>query len=199
MNTVSGSAPPTRKTLALCVAAAAAAATLLMLAVILPAEFHYDPLGIGKATGLLGLSAPAAGRPPPGGAAVAAAVARFYPGTLRSDTVVIPLAAAGDRAHGDEREWKVRMRTGQTLVYSWTVAAPEGEFYADFHGQSDPVPKVLVQSYRQGMETASHGALTAPFDGIHGWFLQNQSARPVVVHLTLSGFYNMRPDPYAPE
>lgn len=38
-----------------------------------------------------------------------------------------------------------------------------------------------------------------PFDGIHGWYLQNQLALPVVVHLKLSGFYTLRRDPYASE
>jgi hypothetical protein len=29
----------------------------------------------------------------------------------------------------------------------------------------------------------------APFDGIHGWYFQNQSDKKVVVHLKLSGFF----------
>jgi hypothetical protein len=33
----------------------------------------------------------------------------------------------------------------------------------------------------------------APFDGIHGWYFQNQSDKKVVVHLKLSGFYELDP------
>jgi hypothetical protein len=39
--------------------------------------------------------------------------------------------------------------------------------------------------------------LTAPFDGVHGWYLQNQSDHPVVVRLQLAGFYTPSRDPYA--
>lgn len=186
--------PPSRRQLLWMIAAALLAAAALLLAVVLPAELHLDPLGTGKATGLLRLSAPA-GSP---AAAPAQATARFYPVAFRSDTVDIPLAPGGAMGK-DELEWKVRMQAGQSLVYSWTVDAAPDEFYADFHSQSDDKPRPVVQSHLAGMGSASHGMLVAPFDGIHGWYLQNQSAGPVVVHLRLSGFYTMRPVPTAPE
>lgn len=174
-------------------------AGLVVLGAILPAEFHRDPLGIGKATGLLGLSAPAEVQLDAKQIASGSAAAHFYPSAFRSDEVEIPIAAGGDVKRGDELEWKVRMKAGDTLVYSWSVEAPEEEFYSDFHSQSDPAPEVQVVSYKEGVGASSHGAMTAPFAGIHGWYLQNQSVKPVVVHLKLSGFYEMRPDPYAPE
>lgn len=59
--------------------------------------------------------------------------------------------------------------------------------------------KLVVQSYLAGIATSSNGVLRPPFDGIHGWYLQNQLALPVVVHLKLSGFYTLRRDPYASE
>lgn len=184
---------PSRPQLLRMLAIATALAALILFAVVLPAEFHRDPLGTGQLTGLMGMSAP-----PSAPARSAAVVARFYPGPLRSDTVAITLAAGGQRGL-DEQEWKVRMQAGQTLVYSWTVTTPPEEFFADFHGQSYAKPKPVVQSYQAGIASASHGTLTAPFDGIHGWFFQNQSAAPVVVHLQLSGFYTMRAQPSAPE
>ena len=33
------------------------------------------------------------------------------------------------------------------------------------------------------------GTMKAPFDGIHGWYLNNRSDRDVVVKLTASGFF----------
>lgn len=191
--------PPSGRKLLLIVAGAMALATAIVFGAILPAEFHRDPLGIGAATGLLKLSAPKEIQVAAAPATAGAAAAHFYDAAFRSDIVDIPLAAAGDIKGGDEKEWKVRMKTGQALIYSWTVSAPPDEFYADFHSQSDPQPDVKVMSHREGIGIASHGELVAPFDGIHGWYLQNQSVQPVTVHLKLSGFYTMRPDPYAGE
>ena len=34
-----------------------------------------------------------------------------------------------------------------------------------------------------------NGVFTAPWDGIHGWYLKNESAKDVVVTLELAGFY----------
>lgn len=191
--------PPSRKTLFTVLGIGLVTASVIVVGAILPAEFHIDPLGIGKATGLLNLSRPEEVQVALTASTESNAVAHFYPTEFRTDTVDIPLAAAGDWERRDELEWKVRMKTGDTLVYSLKVEAPPEEFYFDFHGQSDPSPEVKVLSYKEGLGASSNGAMTAQFDGIHGWYLQNQSVKPVVVHLKLSGFYEMRPDPYAPE
>lgn len=191
--------PPSRTKLLALSAAAFVAAAFIVVGAVLPAEFHRDPLGIGKATGLLQLSRPREIQVTLPASQTAGAPARFYTREMRKDRVTIALAAAGDTTLPYELEWKVRMKAGDTLVYSWTVAAPDTEFYFDFHGQSDPAPDVRVLSYREGLGNHSNGAMTAPFDGIHGWYLQNQSITPVVVTLELSGFYEMRADPYAPE
>jgi len=39
----------------------------------------------------------------------------------------------------------------------------------------------------------SSGALVAPFEGVHGWYFQNQSDKPQTVHLKISGFYDLVP------
>src|SRR5689334_12724039 len=120
--------PPSRKILLAVLGAGVAVASLIVAGAILPAEFHIDPLGIGDKTGLLKLS-----RPEEVKVALPAAgsntVARFYPTVFRSDAVDIPLAASGDPQRRDELEWKVRMKSGDTLVYSWSVDAPAEEFY----------------------------------------------------------------------
>ena len=91
------------------------------------------------------------------------------------------------------------MKAGDTLLYSWAVEAPADQFYFDFHGQSNPTPDVKVLTYKKGMGNAANGAVVAQFDGIDGWYLQNQSEQPVIMHLKLSGFYEMRQDPSAAE
>src|SRR5262245_41119756 len=169
-------------------------ATLVVFGAILPAEFNRDPLGIGKATGLSRLWAPAevafdtskAGTGP---------LAREYEIGFRSDTIEIPLRDGDDRTRGNELEYKVRMKKDATLIYEWSVADignPE-EFYFDFHGHtlSETQEAMTVATYKQATGTGAKGALTAPFDGVHGWYLQNQSPKAVVVRITLSGFYEL--------
>ena len=119
---------------------------------------------------------------------------------IRSDRIDIPLQTADVGPEGSELEYKVRMKAGDSLVYSWTVsgiANPE-EFYSDFHGETPADPKspgstAKVVEYRQATGVASNGVLIAPIQGVHGWYLQNQSVKPVIVHLKLSGFYELVP------
>jgi hypothetical protein len=189
--------PPSAKRLALMVAGGLLVASAITVCAVLPAEFHLDPTGFGAATGLLGLSAAPEAKSVPASAAGAGApatLAREYPTAFRSDTIDIPLKGA--ESTGSELEYKVKMKAGQTLVYSWSVAAPPEEFYYDFHSQKwpDSSPKETVISHKSGVGVGGNGAMVAPFDGIHGWYLQNQSEKPVVVHLKLSGFYDLLPD-----
>jgi hypothetical protein len=184
---------PAGKMLAL-TAGALVVATLLVFGAVLPAEFNWDPLGLGKATGLSRLWAPkqvaydASQNSTP--------LAREYDKGFRSDTIEIPLRPDGDRRGGDQLEYKVRMTKDATLIYEWSVADipnPE-EFYYDFHGHTTvPGAEMTVATYKQATGTSANGALTAPFDGIHGWFFQNQSVNPVVVRVKISGFYELIP------
>jgi len=184
---------PAKKMLAL-TAGALVAASLIVFGAVLPAEFNWDPLGLGRITGLSRLWAPkqvaydASGSSTP--------LAREYEQGFRSDTIEIPLRPDGDRRGGDELEYKVRMAKDATLVFEWSVADipnPE-EFYFDFHGHTTVAgDEMTVATYKQATGTSANGALTAPFDGIHGWFFQNQSVNPVVVRVKISGFYELIP------
>lgn len=171
------------------------AAALLTVAFIMPAEFHSDPLGVGKLTGLDRLAGPkeapiATPRATAGGPA-----ARLHETPWRSDEIVIPLTAGG--REGSELEYKVRMKHGSTLIYSWSeTGAPAEEFYADFHGQTLPArpgAEVQVATYHQATGDSASGSLVAPLDGVHGWYLQNQAVSKAVVTLKLAGFYELVP------
>jgi hypothetical protein len=193
--------PPSRKRLGLMVAGGFVVASLITVCAVLPAEFHLDPTGFGTATGLMGLSAAPETKSAPASAAkpgAPAVLAREYATPFRSDTIDIPLMGADSQ--GSELEYKVRMKPGATLVYSWSVNAPPEEFYYDFHSQQlpSPSPKEVVISHKSGVGAGGNGALVAPFEGIHGWYLQNQSVKPVVVHLKLSGFYELLPNGQPP-
>jgi hypothetical protein len=169
-------------------------ATLLVFGAILPAEFNRDPLGLGRVTGLNRLWAPREVTFDTATSEVA--LAREYPAGFRSDTIEIPLRREGDPTRGDELEYKVRMLKDATLIYQWSVAEipdPE-EFFYEFHGHTLTNPaEMTVATYKKTTGTSANGALTAPFDGIHGWFFQNQSVNPVVVRVKISGFYELIP------
>ena len=187
--------PRTSKSrLLLLTAAALVGASAIFVLFVLPAEFHRDPTGFGRLTGLDQLAGPEV-------ITVAAAPAgpnstvRNYAGTYRSDIVDITLPPD----EKNELEYKVKMKTGDTLIYSWSVTGDEAHpewFYYDFHGESFPNPpgtKSTVMEYAQATGLNGNGALVAPFEGVHGWYVQNQSDKPVVVHLKLSGFYELVP------
>lgn len=138
------------------------------------------------------LALPAAAQPvktpqaPPG-------VAYSQPAAFRTHTVEIKLAAS--EKEGSDIEYKVAMKPGAGLVYSWTAPeAPATELWSDFHGHTVETGKpATVLTYRQEMTNAANGSFTAPFEGVHGWYLQNQSLKPVTVKLTVSGFYDLIP------
>lgn len=181
------------KRLAIVSGVAVAAGALLFAAFVLPAEFHKDPLGVGRLTGLNKLAGPkdVAVAPAAGGGPAT----QFYTRAYRSDEIDIPLATIDAGMGGEELEYKVRMKKGDSIVYSWTVDGvtnPE-EFYFDFHGETPPNPEVQVVEFRQATGLSSNGVMIAPMDGIYGWYLQNQSASPAVVRLKLSGFYELVP------
>jgi hypothetical protein len=175
-------------------AGALVVATLIVFGAILPAEFHRDPLGLGRMTGLDRLWAPAQVEFDTSTSAVP--LAREYPAGFRSDTIEIPLQPDGNRGGGDQLEYKVRMGKDATFIYEWRVAdiSNPDEFYYDFHGHTlTTTAEMTVATYKQATGTSANGALTAPFDGIHGWFFQNQSVNPVVVRVKISGFYDLIP------
>jgi hypothetical protein len=189
--------PPSGPRLLAWTGAAFVVAAAITVCFVMPAEFHRDPLGVGKLTGLGRLAAPkeVAAPAPPAGAA--ATPARFYSAPWRTDEIVIDLP--GDAAPGSELEYKVRMKPGATLVYSWSeTGAPPEEFYSDFHGQTIPAKLgsdegIKVATYRQTTGSGGSGALVAPLDGVHGWYLQNQAVKAARVTLKLAGFYELVP------
>lgn len=190
-------AAPSKRTLLISIGAAAATAIVITFAAVLPAEYNKDPLGLGRATGLSRLWAPEEVVVAPGAADAQAAIRQ--PAAFRSDTFEIPLAADGDEARRNALEFKVRLPKGAGLVYSWQaegLAAPEDLMF-DFHGHTVAAEAkggpVSVADYEKGSGDAAHGSLTAPVDGIHGWYFRNRSAQPIKIRLKLSGFYQLVP------
>lgn len=107
--------------------------------------------------------------------------------SFSSDTIEIPILANSDL------EYMLDMRKGYAVAYKWEaldLANPES-LLAEFHGHtirtSDAPGDVMF--YKQGRSASSQGYLVAPFDGVHGWYLSNETSNDITVLLTLSGFY----------
>lgn len=188
---------PSKRTLLVSIGAAAAVAVVITFAAVLPAEYNKDPLGLGHLTGLSRLWAPEEVVVAPG--AAGAPVAIRQPAAFRNDSFEIPLTADGDEARRNALEFKVRLPKGASLVYSWRaegLAVPEDLMF-DFHGHTVAADAkggpVSVADYEKGSGDAAHGSLTAPVDGIHGWYFRNRSDKPINVRLKLSGFYQLVP------
>ena len=173
-------------------AIAALVGAVLTVCVVMPAEYRKDPTGFGKLTGLIALATPTVAKPAP--AATAAALtgdttptlttnAWFFPNEYRTDTVKIPLGPDG------EIEYKVAMKAGEAMVYSWSV--DHETVYYDFHGEPSNDPKHAVRYREEQENTKGNGAFVAPFEGIHGWFWLNLSGKPIVITLKMSGFYQL--------
>jgi hypothetical protein len=183
---------PSASGLLLRVGIAALVGAVLTVCVIMPAEYRKDPTGFGKLTGLIALATPTVAKPAP--AATVAALtgdatptlttnAWFFPNEYRTDTVKIPLGPDG------EIEYKVAMKAGEAMVYSWAV--DHDTVYYDFHGEPSNDPKHATRYREEQENTKGNGALVAPFEGIHGWFWLNLSAKPIVITLKMSGFYQL--------
>jgi len=118
-------------------------------------------------------------------------LARSYPALFRTDVIDIPI-----RGNDGDLEYKIKMKAGDTVVYSWEVRdfnKPD-EFYTEFHGHTEPKGGVGdLMYYDKSTGGKANGALVAPWEGIHGWYWQNQSAARVVVRLRMSGFYEIVP------
>ncbi|HVZ21845.1 MAG TPA: hypothetical protein VG871_12315 [Vicinamibacterales bacterium] len=98
-------------------------------------------------------------------------------------------------APGEGMEIKYDMKTGAGLVYSWTASAT---IPYEFHGEPDVKPAGkegtdYYESYELNDKRGareSHGTFVAPTTGIHGWFWENTTGRPVTLTLVSSGFFD---------
>lgn len=178
-----------RRRIAAAGGAALLVAGLVLVMFVLPAEFAVDPLGTGSRLGLLDLGvtgqqvealdeAAAAN----GGAAQAAIVVD-QERPFAAETVEFSL---GPR---EGMEYKYRLEQGKALLYSWSATVPVSY---EFHAEPDGAPRGYAQSYEKGDgRREASGTLTAPFNGIHGWYWENPTDQPITVTLKTSGFYTL--------
>lgn len=159
-------------------------AGLVLVAVVLPAEYAVDPLGIGSKLGLLrlgevGNQVDALESSSTGAASTAIVVDEGRP--FQQETISFTL-----KPH-ESVEYKYRLEKGKVLLYSWSATAAVN---SEFHAEPDGAPAGYAQTYeKHSARTSAAGTLTAPLSGIHGWYWENTSDREAVVTLTSAGFY----------
>lgn len=162
-------------------------AGLTLVLAVLPAEYGVDPLGIGRRLGLTAMSdldkqlANFKQAGDEGGTSATTVVPqeRGY----QHETVEFPL---GPR---EFVEYKYRLEKGESLLFSWKATEPV-DF--EFHAEPDGAPQGYAETYEKKSATsAASGTLTAPFSGIHGWYWENLTEKPITVTLTAAGFYSM--------
>ena len=152
-------------------------AAAILSVFILPAEFNRDPLGVGEALGISGLSQPGA---------VSVETLNKEEAAFHQDSVSFQLLPF------EFVEYKYPLTKGSSMLYHWAVTTSRGgEASAvsfDFHGESHEV-EGYEESYSEGEGDHEGGTLIAPFEGIHGWFWANHGAEAVTVTLSTTGFY----------
>lgn len=181
------------RTLALITAGGLVLGALIVVGAIMPAEFNTDPLGIGKATGISRLWAPEEQ-----GFAGGGALATSSDAPKTSHIVDIPLGAADWKEAAIE--YKVAMKPGQSIFYKWTATNLDGTpatvpVETDQHGHDLPAagqPQTVID-YRKARLLSDQGSLTAPIDGIFGWYFRNHSPDPIMIRLEIEGFYTLVP------
>ena len=194
--------PPSARRLLLSVAIAIVGAALALVLVVLPAEYGIDPTGAGKALGLTQMNSgtrtieivdviggnetirevevPDSGEPVP---LPNPAISQDEAGAPRTQTLQITLGPQ------QKTEVKAVLQQSKVMVYSWTV--DRGQVYIDFHGHNPEIGDNFWVRYKEQADaTRGDGSLVAPFVGEHGWFWQNNNEFPIVISLTVTGYYD---------
>ena len=176
-----------KQRLAVAAGAALLGAGLVLVMFVLPAEYGVDPLGTGARLGLTALGET--------GKQIEALEAAA-PTTAEATTIVVGQDSAFKEETVDfaiaprqGMEYKYRLDKGEALLYSWKATGPVN---VEFHAEPDGAPRGYAQTYEKGDRLASaSGTLTAPFNGIHGWYWENTTDQPITVTLTSAGYYNL--------
>lgn len=180
---------PSGKSLVLASVLALLFAVLILFSIVLPAEYGIDPTGLGAKIGLTALAGPSDAKP--------VAVSCPDPASASSDNVKGSATQTPPWKHtvmiavpaGKGLEYKFSVAKGAVLEYAWFTDG--GKLYFDFHGEPKGDTTGYFKSYKETTDRKSSGALTAPFEGSHGWYWENRSRQPVIVSLSTRGNYSI--------
>lgn len=194
--------PPSARRLLASTLIALIGAALAVVVLILPAEYGVDPTGAGRALGLTAISEPAR----------TIKIADVVGGNESYRNVELPefgqpVPLPNPAVHQDETrpfatrtieitlppeketEIKAALKTGKMMLYAWHV--DRGGVYTDFHGHDPQAGDEYWVRYKEQQQGSSgSGSLVAPFAGEHGWYWLNYNDFPIVITLTVSGYYD---------
>ena len=102
--------------------------------------------------------------------------------TGREDTTSFTIRAS------DALEYKLNIAEGASITFDWKATKPVN---FDFHGNAPGDPDDYT-SHKKGTLASHASTFTAPFDGEHGWWWQNEYAEPVTVTLHTKGTYTIK-------
>jgi hypothetical protein len=176
-----------RERIAVATAAAMFVAGVILVTVILPAEYGVDPAGTGRLFGLVQM-AQAEGVTTEAAVVSTAAVLEptrpgantMQPASYRRDVKIFEI---GPR---EGMEYKYRMEQGQSFVYGWKAT---GAVKSEFHGEPRGAAQGYAEFYDKTDGEMVNGSFFAPTPGIHGWYFENLTDRPITLTLTTAGFF----------
>jgi hypothetical protein len=183
-------------------AVAALVAALALFTLVLPAEYGYDPTGIGRRLGLMAMSdARASAAASLSDVTGGNDVLKATEGASSMDPLPLPnpavsqLEAAAPHTEtievtlgfDEKTEIKAVLGKAKVIVYDWSVEG--GKVYVDFHGHDPSKGDAYWVRYEEADGiTHRSGSLVAPFAGEHGWYWLNVSETPVKIKLTVTGY-----------
>jgi hypothetical protein len=198
-------APPSGRQIAVGSTVAVAVAAVAMVFFVLPAELGIDLTGFGKATGLTGLAQSGGGTniylerglkrtnvlfPLDAAARPDEATLRA---TLAAKGIAIPAGARFVSDHWEYEllpytsiEMKYRLQQGQPMIFAWHAPVP---LHVDMHSVPDAGGNPATESFVITDAPSQTAVNDAQFNGLHGWFWQNQTLDQVTVTIESTGAY----------
>jgi len=180
MDTQSATTVPSGRALVKATLVAVFLGGAVLVTTVMPAEFGIDPVGTGRALGLLDLyasesapAAPATVLPTEGGPVFT----QHSP--YKADSREFVIGAYGTL------EFKYRLAGGAAMLYEWKATEPVS---FDFHTERED-NRDASDTFEKGEASEKRGAYIAPYAGIHGWYWKNNTEREVRITLTSTGFY----------
>lgn len=177
-------------------------ATVILITAVLPAEFGFDPTGIGKLIGLkkmgeikTSLAKDAAierekerankaqmlNTMKPKNVSPSAEAVVKPKANLRKDSMTVTLRP------DEATEIKLSMKKGEQVNFAWQ--SDNGKANFDTHGDSKSL-NINYHNYDKGSMVKDEGMLEASFDGHHGWFWRNRTSGVMNITLEVSGEYS---------
>ena len=183
-------------------------AGVVLLVAVFPAEFGKDPTGLGEKMGLLVLSESHKALKPQVEQPIIVQLSttpEVSEKSVKTTTapVIVPSVPSSDKPGryrendsvtlvipaGQGLEYKFHLLKNETLQYRWKTDG--NTLYFDFHGEPQGDKTGYFKSFIVKTDTFSKGTFSAPFEGSHGWYWENNHAYPIKVKLVTSGHYDI--------